>query len=68
MKSEKIVDKNIGMQLVGLLAFLLGLGLLFIFPIGSIVGLILMVAGGRAGYSKKNGWKCPVCKYSFTVD
>ncbi len=66
LQAQKIVKKDLGAQALGLIIFLLGLALLFIFPIGTIAGIILMVISARLGYSKKDGWKCPTCGYQFT--
>ena len=65
MKKTKKVNRDMAMQVVGVLVFLFGLCLLFFFPIGTIAGLVLMVAAGRLGYSKKKVWLCGNCGYFF---
>ena len=65
MVKTKKADKNIGLQIVGVLVFLLGLGLLFLFPIGTIAGVILMIVAARLGYKQVKVWKCESCGYFF---
>ena len=65
MVKTKKVDKNLGLQLCGVLLFLVGVGLLFLFPIGTIAGLILMIGATRLGYKKVKIWKCEQCSYFF---
>ena len=66
-KTEK-KDKNLGLQLVGVVLFLLGVALLFVFPLGTVGGLILMVGAARLGYRKMKVWKCDACGYFFERD
>jgi len=65
MKKTKKTEKSLGLQLVGVLVFIIGFILLFMFPFGTIFGLILMVVAARLGYSKKKVWKCTDCGYFF---
>ena len=65
MKKTKKAERNMALQLLGVVLFLIGIGLLFVIPIGTIVGLILMIASARLGYSKKKVWKCGNCGYFF---
>jgi len=58
-------EANMGAQLLGLVLFLAGLVLLFLFPIGTIVGILLMVSAAGAGYKQKKIWKCASCGYFF---
>jgi hypothetical protein len=64
-------ESNFGVQVLGVIVFLIGLGLLLAimyFPISTFVGLCLMVAAGRMGYKKLKGWKCSNCGYFFEAD
>lgn len=61
------VEKSLALQLLGVLIFLVGLGLLFLFPIGTIFGLGLMIGAARLGYSKKKVWCCTTCGYFFEI-
>ena len=65
MKKTKKVEKSLGLQLVGILLFLCGIGLLFVFPLGTLAGIILMIGASRLGYSRKKVWKCMECGYFF---
>lgn len=71
MKPGTKSDSNIGLQLIGVLLFFVGLALLVAimwFPISTVAGLILMVVAGRLGYKKQKGWKCNDCGYFFEAD
>ena len=65
MKKTTKADKSLLLQLLGVILFLFGFGLLFIFPIGTIFGVVLMIGSLRLGYSKKKIWKCSNCGYFF---
>ena len=65
MSKTTKADRNLGLQLLGVILFLVGLGLLFVFPLGTIAGIILMIGAARLGYSKKKVWKCGNCGYFF---
>jgi len=65
MEYGKHVDKNMTLQVLGILIFIIGLCALVVVPIGTIIGLVLMIIAARLGYSKKAGWKCPNCKYFY---
>ena len=65
MQQKKKAFHNRSLQLLGVILFLIGLGLLFVFPIGTIAGLIIMVVSARLGYSKKKIWQCEGCGYFF---
>ncbi len=68
MSRTKKTDSNIGLQLVGVVVFFLGLLLLFIVPIGTIIGLCMMLAALGMGYKKRKVWKCGQCGYFFDRD
>jgi len=63
-KTQK-VDRSLALQLLGVILFLLGVVLLFLFPIGTVAGLILMIGAARLGYKKVKIWKCTQCSYFF---
>lgn len=65
MKQTTRVQKDYGMQLVGVVLFIIGVVLLFVFPIGTLLGVILMIGAARLGYSKKPVWLCHSCGYFF---
>ena len=68
MFKTKMVDKNMGLQVLGVIVFLIGLVLLFFFPFGTIIGLILMIVAARLGYRKIKAWKCKTCGYFFPIE
>lgn len=65
MKKDKKIESSIGLQILGIFIFLIGFAMLFVFPIGTIAGLILILAALRLGYKKKPVWVCPSCGYFF---
>ncbi len=65
MKKTTKADKSLGLQLLGVILFLFGIGLLFLFPIGTFFGVVLMIGSLGLGYSKKKVWRCPNCDYFF---
>lgn len=62
-----ITDKNMTLQLLGVILFVFGVLLLFLFPIGTLIGIPLIIIAARIGYKKRSGWKCPRCGYFFEV-
>lgn len=65
MKTTKRTEKNLGLQLLGVLLFLVGLSLLLFFPLGTIAGIFIVIGSARLGRSKKNIWRCQNCGYFF---
>lgn len=68
MAATAKADKNMTMQLLGVVLFLLSLPLLIIVPIGTVAGIILMIVAARLGYRKIDVWLCPNCGYFFQRD
>lgn len=67
MEWSKVAKKDMTAQLLGVFLFIIAVALLFMFPIGTIAGLVLMVVSARLGYKRVSGWKCPSCGYFFEV-
>jgi len=65
MRKTSKAEKSLGLQLLGVLLFFVGLALLFIVPIGTIFGVVLMAGSLGLGYSKRKVWKCNSCGYFF---
>ncbi|HSH29894.1 MAG TPA: hypothetical protein VK971_08310 [Thiohalobacter sp.] len=65
MEKTKKAESNLALQLLGVVLFLFGVGLLFVFPLGTLFGIVLMLGSLRLGYSKKKVWKCTNCGYFF---
>jgi len=60
-------DRNMALQVLGVLVFLLGLGLLLAFPIGTVFGVVLMIGAGRMGYRKLRVQRCSRCGYFYEI-
>ncbi len=65
MKRSTKAEKNYAAQVFGVIVFIVGFVLLFMFPIGTIIGVLLMIAAARMGYKKRNIWECTSCGYFF---
>lgn len=65
MVKTKKTERSMALQLVGVILFFVGVALLFVVPIGTAVGLVLMIVAARLGYSQKKVWKCKNCGYFF---
>lgn len=65
MNRTKHVESDRGLQAFGCAIFVVGLVLLFVFPIGTIVGLAMIIGAARMGYKKRKVWKCAGCGYFF---
>ena len=53
------------MQLFGVIVFILGICLLPFLPIGTLIGIVLIIMAFGLGYKKKAVWKCKECGYFF---
>ena len=65
MRKTKKTDISMTLQLVGVALFILGLVALFYFPLGTLIGVIVMILACRLGYSKRKVWLCKDCGYFF---
>lgn len=65
MSKTRKSEHNYALQALGVIVFLVGLILLFLFPIGTLVGIVLMVAAGRMGFTRRKVWQCGSCGYFF---
>ena len=65
MKKTTHAESNIGVQFFGCAIFIVGLVLLVFFPVGTIIGLLLMLGAARMGYKRRKVWKCVQCGYFF---
>ena len=65
MKKTKKAESNIGLQLIGIILFFVGIVLLFVIPIGTVIGIILIISACGMGYKKKKVWLCKSCGYFF---
>ncbi len=60
-------DTSAALQVLGVLVFLVGLGLLWAFPVGTIFGIVLMIGACRMGYSKLRVQRCSRCGYFYEI-
>lgn len=65
MTKTSKADRNMALQLVGVLVFIVGFVLVWFPPLGTIAGIILMLVSLRLGYSKRKVWRCHDCDYFF---
>lgn len=65
MTKGKKVQRNMGLQVLGVFLFVFAVGLLWWVPIGTVLGVVLMFVAMQLGYTKKTGWKCSNCGYFF---
>ena len=65
MYKDTKTNRSMILQLLGVIVFVIGFCLLFVFPIGTIVGLLLMCISLNMGYSKSKIMKCRCCGYFF---
>ena len=68
MRKTKKTDSSLGLQIVGVILFLVGLCMLIFFPIGTLIGIIIMIVAARLGYTVRKVWKCETCGYFFERD
>jgi len=66
-KTNKI-NSSISIQIAGLILFIVGIILLFVFPIGTLVGIVIMILSAKMGYKRIKVWKCKNCGYFFERD
>lgn len=57
-----------GLQLIGVILFLVGIVMLFFVPIGTVIGLIVMIVAARMGYKQHKVWKCDACGHYINRD
>lgn len=65
MKKTTHVKSSVGLQFIALGLFIVGIVLLFIFPLGTIFGIGLMAVSYNMGYKRLKVWKCSNCGYFF---
>lgn len=61
-------EHNISLQIAAILVFLVGAALLFYPPIGSIAGVVIIIASTRMGFKRFKVWRCKSCGYFFQRD
>ena len=58
-------EHSCAVQLLAVAIFIFGAVLLFAFPIGTIIGIFLMLASLGMGYKRRKVWACGQCGYFF---
>lgn len=58
-------EHNVALQLLAVVVFIVGVVLLFVVPIGTIIGIFLMLASLGMGYKRRKVWACDHCGYFF---
>lgn len=66
MHKTKKGEHNIGVQILGVIVFIVGLVICFT-GIGAIFGIPLMIASLFMGYKKRKVMKCEGCGYFYDV-
>lgn len=65
MEKGELTEKSAGLQFVGVVLFILGICLLFLFPIGTLIGIAIMFSARRLGYKKTKVCRCESCGFYF---
>ena len=65
MRKTKKTEISMTLQLVGVILFIVGLAALFYFPLGTVIGVFVMILSARLGYSRRKVWLCKDCGYFF---
>ena len=65
MQKTVIARENAGIVALAVIVAIIGVILLFAFPIGTIIGLLLLVAAPKIADRSKRVWKCENCGYFF---
>lgn len=50
-------------QVFAILIFAIGFGLLFVPPLGTVAGLIIMIGASGIGYRREKIWLCKSCEH-----
>jgi len=58
-------NESTGMTVLAVILAIVGIGLLFMFPIGSIIGVILLIAAPKIANRATSVWACNSCGYFF---
>jgi len=54
-----------GRTALALIVAIVGVALLFYFPLGTVIGVLLLIAAPKLANKTKNVWKCMQCGYFF---
>ena len=65
MKKTVVSSGNFTGIILALIVFIIGVMLLVIFPIGAIIGVLLLILSLGMGGKRRKVWKCKRCGYIF---
>ena len=60
---QRAVERASGVPFAAIALFILGVALLVVFPVGTVVGVLLIFAALALGYPRKKIWKCEKCGF-----
>jgi len=58
-------EHNYGLQVLGVALFIVGVIALFYVPIGTVIGIIIILLSLSLGFKKNKVWLCKSCGYFF---
>lgn len=67
MTATTKTESSAALQVAGVLVFLIGLGLLWVFPIGTIFGIVLMIGACKMGSTKRRIRRCGRCGHFYEI-
>ena len=65
MEETVLANEHTGVTAAAFILAILGVILLFVFPIGTIIGVVLLIAAPKIANRPKNVWRCTSCGYFF---
>ena len=65
MEKTVLANENTGVTAAAVILAVIGLGLLFFFPLGTIIGVVLLIAAPKIANRSKYVWRCTACGYFF---
>lgn len=65
MDHKKITESSFGKQFIGIIIFLIMIGITISFPPIGIITIFVMWWALKYGHSTYNGYQCPRCYHSF---
>lgn len=60
---QKTVERGSRVPAAAIALFIIGVALLFVFPAGTAIGVLLIGAALVLGYPRKKAWHCEECGF-----